>query len=79
MNYKKILKKVFVGLTFYGFGELMFQVGKGQMLAVLSHYNTSANDMITILSEDNEKPFPIKVILGSCKLKQEFYSHKEES
>ncbi len=79
MKYKKLLNRVFTGLAIYEFGNLWFHIGKGHMLALLSRYGITADDAITILSEDDKKPYPTKVILGSYKLMKESCSRKEES
>lgn len=79
MNYKELLKKAFIGLTFYSVAELMYQVGKGSTLGVLSYHNITATDMITILSKYDKVPFRTKVILSSCKMKKEYLSKREKS
>lgn len=77
MNYKKILKRAFVGLTFYGVAELAYQAGKGNMLGILSHHDITAAEVITDLSEYDKAPFRTKVILGTCKMRQEYLSKRE--
>lgn len=77
MNYKKILKRAFVGLTFYGIAELAYQAGKGTILGVLSYHDITATDAITNLSGYDKAPFRTKVVLGSCKIQQEHLSKKE--
>ncbi len=79
MNHEKLLKRAFIGLAFYGVAELMYQVGKGDMLGILSHDNVAATDVIKDLSEWKMAPYSVKIILGSCKMKQKYLSKREKS
>lgn len=79
MAYKKLLKRVFVGLAFYGVAELSYQAGKGSILGILSYYDMTATDAITDLSEDDKTCFRTKIILGTCKNKQEYLSKRNRA
>lgn len=79
MSHKELLRKVLIGAAVYGVGELMYQVGKGDMLGIISYYNFTATDAITALSDDKKKSYPTNVILGVCRTRQEYLSKKHKS
>lgn len=74
MKQKELLRKVLIGAAVYGVAELMYQVGKGTILGTLSYYNVTAMDAITALSTSEKRYYPKKVILGVCKMRQEYLS-----
>lgn len=49
----KIVKKLIIGGIIYGIAELSHTIGRGRMLSFLRMTDSSADDIIKILSEDD--------------------------
>lgn len=70
----KIVKKLIIGGVIYGIAELSFAMGKGRMLSALRVTDSSADEAIKILSEDDNLKLKFIAWMG----KQDF-SKKAES
>lgn len=75
--HKKVIRGVLVCLSFYGFGELMYQVGKGRMLGIISHYSDVPLDELKPILSDMQKKYPANVIWSVCKFTEETMDKKE--
>ena len=69
----KIVKKLIIGGVVYGIAELSYTIGKGRMLSVLRVTDSSADDVIKILSEDDN----LKVKFIAWMGKQDFRKKTE--
>lgn len=77
MNWKNIIKGGLICLSVCGFGELTFQVGKGRILGILSHYNITA-DTAKAMITDIHNHYPKNVIMSICDVTEEILSKKME-
>lgn len=79
MKHTKLLKALFIALVAYGYGDLMFHIGKGEMLGILSYYDTTADDAIEGLSELPVKTYALNIISWWCNAKKEYLKKKYEN
>lgn len=69
----KIVKKLIIGGVVYGIAELSYTIGKGRILSFLRTTDSSADEVIKILSEDDNLKAKFIAWMG----KQDFHKKTE--